>query len=767
MSKLLLKRAVGEAIALALIAWFAVGTIRYPIESTPTFCVECALIVIAFTAGLRLRSFDRHRASIACMAFVVALPMIMYVVTRSMSNAIATEMAAMTSFGCAGLVMSVGSLRLRSISLVVSGFLTLFTVFISDAPYALLIGIGWITLCLWHLIANHWERFSTCEVNSVQHTMKFRPLMVAGAVGLVVLGTWAVRGRLGEASPFGFGFMPTSGGSQWSDPGARHGIGSGDAAIAAQQQADSFGAVDSEFFLESTESTLFDMFSDSVGQPKKRNVWERRQGMLSLNVQEAHGRSSKSEQGGSSFSTDRAPPERHSHLDDVRSKAAIQWEGPTGIRLAMNRYDTFDGVDWTNQAELAVEKMLPVISGQERQQTWFFDPATSREFFDGAANEIAVGRTKVIGLKSQRIPLPMMTSGVHIKEVIRGDFFAIDQDGSFLMPDRVAVPALTIVHSASRKLMEDELLDRLQDNCSLATQERWRPTELKKLCQQWTNETGNKYQQLQSIVDHLRAEFELDSTVDLGEGELRLTDSQTEFPIETFLRTKRGGQHLFATTAALMAREIGLESRLVTGFYVRPSAFDLGASHSNVMPRDVHVWAEVKLDDQHWFEIEPSPGYLPPVYSPSLWLRSKRYVAENWPLMLGGVLSLYLMWRLRLIWLEWALMLVWWLSSWLPAQARLRLAVRIIETRAWLIGKSRPAGQPTRDWLLMMTGNDSTVEQGHQEILRSFCDLADRICFGNASSHHDIQASQRQVLRDLVRTFSAKRLALHFTEVTQ
>ena len=767
MSKLRLERAMGEAIALAIIALFAVGTVRYPIESTVTFCIEYGLIVIAFVAGLRLRSLDRSRGSIACMAFCVALPAIMYVVTRSASNAIATEMAAMTSFGCAGLVMSVGSWRLRSISLVVSGFLTLFTVFISDAPYALFIGIGWITLCMWHLIANHWERFSTCEVKSVQRTMKFRPLMVAGAVGLVVLGTWAVRGRLGEASPFEFGFMPTSGGSQWSDPGARNGIGSGDAAIAAQQQADSFGAVDSDFFLESTESTLFDMFSDSVGQPKKRAVWERRQGMFSLNVQEAHGRTSRSEQGGSSFSTDRAPPQRHSHLDDVRSKAAIQWEGPTGIRLAMNRYDAFDGVHWTNLADHAVEKMLPVISGEEREQTWFFDPKTSKEFFDGAANKISVGRTKVIGLKSTRIPLPMMTSGVHIKEVIRADFFAIDQDGSFYMPDRVAVPALTIVHSASRKLMEDELLASLRENSSQETREAWRPAELKKLCRQWTSETDNKYQQLQSIVDHLRVDFELDPTVDLGEGELKLADSQTEFPIETFLRTKRGGQHLFAMTAALMAREIGLESRLVTGFYVRPSAFDIGASHSNVMPRDVHVWAEVKLDDQHWFEIEPSPGYLPPVYSPSLWLRSQRYAAANWPVLLGGVISLLVLYRFRLVWLEWILMLVWWLSSWLQAQVRLRLAVRIIEARAWLVGKSRPSGQPTRDWLLTLTSKNSTVEQGHQEILRSFCDMADRICFGNAVSHGDSQASQRQVLRDLVRTFSAKRLALHFTEVTQ
>ena len=67
MSKLRLERAMGEAIALAILALFAVGTVRYPIESTVTFCIEYGLIVIAFVAGLRLQSLERSRGSIACM----------------------------------------------------------------------------------------------------------------------------------------------------------------------------------------------------------------------------------------------------------------------------------------------------------------------------------------------------------------------------------------------------------------------------------------------------------------------------------------------------------------------------------------------------------------------------------------------------------------------------------------------------------------------------------------------------------------------------
>ena len=79
---------------------------------------------------------------------------------------------------------------------------------------------------------------------------------------LCIVGGLLVRDRFGQSDRLAFGFMPTSGGSKWSDPAARSGIGTGDAAIAAKDHAESFGAVESEIFLESTESTLFDMFND-------------------------------------------------------------------------------------------------------------------------------------------------------------------------------------------------------------------------------------------------------------------------------------------------------------------------------------------------------------------------------------------------------------------------------------------------------------------------------------------------------------------------
>ncbi|CAN0450882.1 unnamed protein product, partial [Hapterophycus canaliculatus] len=193
----------------------------------------------------------------------------------------------------------------------------------------------------------------------------------------------------------------------------------------------------------------------SIGEPKKKNKWERRQAMSSDEVLESHGKTAKSEKGGSSFSTDRLPAKKHLHLDDATERAVVQWAGPSGIRLAMNRYDTFDGVDWTNKAKHRNEKLTRREIGEA---VWFGVPAVGSL----TRSTTDVNSLKVLRLNSTRLPVPMMTSAVHIKDVDRQDFFGIDDDGSFFMPGREKVPQLTVVDVASMKVMEDELWDGLE-----------------------------------------------------------------------------------------------------------------------------------------------------------------------------------------------------------------------------------------------------------------------------------------------------------------
>ncbi len=714
MSTWQLERRSSEAIVLAVLAITTVACLRYPIESRLLFVAEMLSLSIFFVAEV-IKPFRRNYFGMAS----VASPIVFALIARLVGSPIAFEMTALTTFGAASLAMTIGSNRTRAMSLVASGFLTLFAVAISDSRYAVVLAIAWMAVCVWHLVANHWERLELCAVQQVRRGTAVRPASVLVAIGICMISGLVVRDRFGESKRFTLGFMPTSGGSKWSDPAARSGVGTGDAAIAAKDHAESFGAVESELFLESTESTLFDMFNDSIGEPRKKNKWERRQGLTPEKLIKTHEQTSKSEKGGSSFSTDRMPPKKHLHLNDSPENAVVQWAGPTGIRLAMNRYDTFDGADWSNDSAHRNEKLVRREIGGA---AWFFDPATLVSGREPSASKTDVNLLKVLRLDSTRLPTPMMTSGLHIKDVDRQDFFGIEDDGSYFMPGREKVPALTVVNVASANVLEDELRDSLTLHAPSGrgerSEDRADPIEAKLLASfamDWTAQHDHAFEKLQAIVSHLRTEFTFDRNV----------ETVSDDPIAEFLETRRGGDHLFATTAALMARELGLQTRLVTGFYVRPSAVDIAAGHTNVLPDDVHVWAEVRLDDGRWFEIEPTPGYRQPIYKPSTWLVAKRYAANYWPhaiglAVLGGVLLMT-----RLFWIELALSVLYPVGALLWPRRRMRLAMQVLQTRAMLAGCPRVAGCPQRDWLLSLTATNETV----REAARRFCDVADRAAF--------------------------------------
>ncbi len=77
-------------------------------------------------------------------------------------------------------------------------------------------------------------------------------------------------------------------------------------------------------------------------------------------------------------------------------------------------------------------------------------------------------------------------------------------------------------------------------------------------------------------------------------------------PLENFLyEEKRGHCEFFATAAALMARELGVESRVAYGWaggqYFKESQMFVFRA------REAHAWVEVNLKDRGWVVMEPTP----------------------------------------------------------------------------------------------------------------------------------------------------------------
>jgi transglutaminase-like putative cysteine protease len=74
-------------------------------------------------------------------------------------------------------------------------------------------------------------------------------------------------------------------------------------------------------------------------------------------------------------------------------------------------------------------------------------------------------------------------------------------------------------------------------------------------------------------------------------------------PVETFLsRTKEGHCELFATSAALLFRRMGMPARLVAGFRAYSDGDVLTARNT-----DAHAWVEVWMKGRGWVPVDPSP----------------------------------------------------------------------------------------------------------------------------------------------------------------
>ncbi|MDH3300096.1 MAG: DUF3488 and transglutaminase-like domain-containing protein [Acidimicrobiia bacterium] len=131
------------------------------------------------------------------------------------------------------------------------------------------------------------------------------------------------------------------------------------------------------------------------------------------------------------------------------------------------------------------------------------------------------------------------------------------------------------------------------------------PTMLS-LARDLTADSTNRYDQMRALQDHFRGyRYE----VQLG--------PRGDDPIETFLAERQGFCQQFAGTFALMARSLGVPSRVATGFTWGDQGVDeQGRTVYTVTGRHTHAWPEVYFQGLGWVPFEPTPGRGLPGASP-------------------------------------------------------------------------------------------------------------------------------------------------------
>jgi hypothetical protein len=274
------------------------------------------------------------------------------------------------------------------------------------------------------------------------------------------------------------------------------------------------------------------------------------------------------------------------------------------------------------------------------------------------------------------------------------------------MPVRDHIPQLTVIHLQSQGVNLQPLREasfQLAKSKPSVRQEGSSP---------------HNWRQVEAIVRRLRTECVLDPNAPAPE--------ECSDVVGHFLQAKRGPAYLFATTAAVLLRELGYETRLVTGLYARGDRFDHRAGQTSVLAGDVHTWVEVRVSGNTWVAIEPTPGYEPPRESLT-WRQWAMTVLANFAAwftrhivsVLAGMALVVLLILTRRVWLDALAVGVCRLMGLRSPRARLQWTIRLLEWRAWLTGRSRPKRSTIAGWYAPLADNaPADIKQSLADFLR-------------------------------------------------
>ncbi|QFY11245.1 hypothetical protein GBF35_35795 [Nonomuraea phyllanthi] len=247
---------------------------------------------------------------------------------------------------------------------------------------------------------------------------------------------------------------------------------------------------------------------------------------------------------------------------------------PLNWRLAV--LDRYDGVRWTSGASFRA------TGGRVPEGEW--------------TGEVDVVRQKVTfdGLPGTWLPAaerPEQVSGV------RG--LAVDPESGALIAERAPARGTSYeVTSRVPKPSKEDLLAATPANDPSLTAFPAGPQErlFQRLAQEATKGATTPITQAYRLQRYLRTSASYDVTAPPGHSLKGL-----EFFLQT---THRGTSEQFASAFALMARTLGLPSRVVVGF--RPGQESGGVYH--VRSGHVMAWAEIKFDGLGWRPFYPTPG---------------------------------------------------------------------------------------------------------------------------------------------------------------
>ena len=580
---------------------------------------------------------------------------------------------------------------------------------------------------MWWLTAAYWSRISDCFLSHSERAIPWKPLCGTTLFSLLVLVPLFPLASGTSYTTALDGFMPSSGGSRWQDEHAFGGVGDGPQMVAAQEDASSFGPIESELFLESEMPSLYDCFNEFSEPPEKKLKKRKRIRAIPLapsQMKQNHERKAKNQKPGREFEAMRKRKKKaQRNVDDLRSPALLQVVGRVPLHLGLYTYDLWDG----QSLQTSNSAVSPALYFERRTggKSWV---RFLGRMEDAVLSHRENHQLRIINLKTDRMPAPPSLIGVHIDKIHTEKLFTSTQDGMLAL-DMDFIPQLSTIHVEALYRRFVHTPTPVQTDRQTGDTED-REDAISRLAKEWTADVPSGWQQVEAICRHLQNEYELDPQ--------SMVPEDTDDAVVFFLtESRRGPDYLFAASGAMLLRSLGYESRVVSGFYASPKNYDRQARVTEVFPEDAHFWVEVNTtvgenDAGHWIPVDPSPGYevlLAPETLGSLLLawRSMAWQAlkEN-PLAGTAIFASFVLLWLKKTQLFDVVITNWW-------RLRFRLGdtrSRVIDTLRLLERRSRIYGRP-REKAISLSRWDLRVGQADRQSGARFLDVANWALYGS------------------------------------
>ena len=276
-------------------------------------------------------------------------------------------------------------------------------------------------------------------------------------------------------------------------------------------------------------------------------------------------------------------------LRRARNRPVIRYDGPRTY-LRMVALDVFTGDTW-RPSELKVPKEQNVEDGL---------PATAGLSSD-IARERNQYRIEVLDLDQQWLPLPYPAEQVDIEgrwvyDTSTYNVFSVNSSTRQLSYD---VTHLNVTPTAAQLRSAGEPPDSLSRYLELPL---GIPPVVQRVAEQITGTAPTDYDKALALQSWLRDPREFTYSTEVADS---VGDANGARAVAAFLDTREGYCVHFASTMAVMARQLGIPARVAIGF--TPGKRDRDGGHV-VGLHDLHSWPELYFDSVGWIAFEPTPG---------------------------------------------------------------------------------------------------------------------------------------------------------------